>query len=170
MHNFILGGVEVAFDAAHQISQTYEALGGRALLRLADGSAVKQQAWGLKWRTVITGQGRLPEGLSGLDYTASMDLYCMAPLSIWHASATGLTLPAARRTDWVPHGYAVVAGRHVRTPISLSTNAVTFTAVAGAAGYVCAYYPKLTVYADPPRLTFAGRGPVAGWELIAEEI
>lgn len=167
-HNLILGGVEVAFDASHQISQTYETLGGRTLLRTLDGTGVLQRQW-VKLRTVIRGEGRLPDGLSGLDYSASLTLSCMAPISLWSATPTGLSLPAARRSDWAPHGYAIVAGRQVATPISIATHAVTFTAVAGATGYVCAYYPSLTVYAEPPRLSFNGRGPAAGWEIVAEE-
>jgi hypothetical protein len=167
-HNVIIGGVEISFDAAYQLSQTYETLGGRSLRRMLSGAALLQSSWA-KRRTVISGQGRLPEGLSGLDYSASMTISCAAPLSLWSAT-TSATLPAARRTDWAPHGYAIVNGRHVATPISIATNAVTFTAVAGASGYVVAYYPSLTVYAEPPRHTFDGRGVAIGWEIVAEEV
>ena len=169
-HNFILGGVTVAFDAAHQINQDYEPLAGAAVLRLSSGAAVKQTAWDGKLRTTLSGSGRLPPGLDGLDYSASLSLSCMAPRSLWAAATTGLSLPASRRTDWAPHGYAIVNGRQMPTAISIVVNAVTFTAVAGASGYVCAYYPTLTVFASAPRLRFDGRGPVSGWEIIAEEI
>lgn len=166
-HDIIIGGVVIGFDAAHQLSQTYEEIGGRALLRKLDGSALLQRNWG-KVRTVISGSGRLPEGLSGLDYTASMSIHCMAPKSIWSATNT-IILPASRRTDWAPHGYAIVSGRHVRTSVSIATNTATLGTVTGASGYVCAYYPILTVYAEPPRTNFDGRGPDAGWQIVAEE-
>lgn len=169
-HNLILGGVEISFDAAHTLEQTYEPLGGRHLMRLSDGSGVLQTAWNGKLRTSIRGSGRLPEGLFGLDYTGSLSLSCMAPVSIWSATTSGPTLPASRRTDWAPHGYAIVGGRHVQTPVSIAANVVTFTAVTGAAGYIVAYYPILTVFAEPPRQNFNGRNPGAGWEIIAEEI
>lgn len=166
-HNFTLGGVVVSLDASHTLAQTYETLGGRSLRRLLSGAAHLQTTWG-KLRTVLTGAGRLPAGLSGLDYTATMTLACAAPLSIWSAT-TSATLPAGRRSDWAPHGYAVVDGRQVPTGISIATNAVTFTAVSGASGYVVVYYPSLTVYAEPPRLSFDARGAVCGWEIVAEE-
>lgn len=168
LHNIIIGGVEISLDAAHQISQTYETIGGRSQRRMLDGSALLQNNW-VRRRTVITGQGRLPEGLSGLDYDTTQVIACMAPLSIWSAT-TNATLPAARRTDWPPHGYAIVSGRQISTPISIAGNAVTFSAVSGASGYVVVYYPSLTCYLSPPRLSFDGRGPVAGWTLEAEEI
>jgi hypothetical protein len=167
-HNLILGSVVVSFDASYALSQTYEMLGGRSLLRMISGAGHLQTHWA-KRRTVITGSGRLPAGLDGLDYTASMSLYCAAPLSIFSATPSA-TLPAARRTDWAPHGYAIVDGRQVPTGISIATNAVTFTAVSGASGYVVSYYPILTVYVEPPRLNFDGRGVVCGWEIVAEEV
>lgn len=167
-HNLIIGGVVVSFDASHQLSQSYESLGGRALQRMLSGSGNLQTHWA-KVRTLIGGSGRLPAGLDGLDYTASMSLSCAAPRSIFSAT-TSATLPAAHRTDWAPHGYAIVDGRQVVTAISIATNAVTFTAVSGASGYVVVYYPILTVFAEPPRLSFTARGVVCGWEITAEEV
>lgn len=166
-HDILIGGVRIGFDAAHNLSQTYETLGGRALRRKLNGAAHLQTHWA-KLRTVITGSGRLPDGLDGLDYSASMTVDCMAPRAIWAASTT-ITLPAGRRTDWVPHAYAIVAGRHVRTGLSIATNTATLTAVSGAQGYLCAYYPSLTMYVSPPKKDFNGRGPVGGWVIEAEE-
>ena len=166
-HNIILGSVVISLDASYSLTQTYETLGGRSLRRMLSGAANLQNNWAKK-RTVITGSGRLPAGLDGIDYSASMTLYCAAPLSIFSTS-TSATLPAGRRTDWVPHGYAIVNGRQVPTGISIATNAVTFTSVSGATGYVVVYYPTLTVYVEPPRLSFNARGVVSGWELTAEE-
>jgi hypothetical protein len=167
LHNIKIGGVEIGFGAAHQISQEYETLGGRSLRRMMDGAGLLQTQWG-KLRTIIRGSGRLPEGLAGLNYAASMTIDCMAPRSIWSANTT-VIIPAGRRTDWPPHAYAIVNVQHVRTAHSISTNTVTCTAVSGASGYIVAYYPSLTMYASPPQTSFEGRGPVAGWTLIAEE-
>jgi hypothetical protein len=167
LHNIIIDGVEIGFGAAHQLSQEYEEIGGRSLRRMMNGAGLLQSQWS-KLRTIISGSGNRPEGLAGLDYTASLTIKCMAPRSIWSANTT-VVLPAARRTDWRPHAYAIVAGQHVPTGVSVSTNTATCTAVSGASGYLVAYYPELTCYAEPPTLRFNGRGVVAGWTLIAEE-
>lgn len=167
-HNLIIGGVVVSYEASHELSQTYETLGGRSLRRMLSGAGHLQTHWAKK-RTTISGSGRLPAGLDGLDYTASMSLSCAAPLSIWSAT-TSATLPAARRADFAPRGFAIVNGHQVPTPISIATNAVTFTAVSGASGYVVSYYPTLTIYAEPPRLNFDARDVVIGWEIVAEEV
>lgn len=167
-HNIIIGGVEITIDSANQISQSYETLGGRSMRRLLNGAGLLQTQWA-KVQTSISGTGRVPPGLDGLDYTTSLSLSCAAPLSIWSAN-TSITLPTSRRTDWAPHAYAIVAGRHVRTSLSIAGNAATLTAVSGAGGYLCAYYPILTVYATPPRHNFNGRGPSVGWTLDCEEV
>ncbi len=166
-HNFILGGVEVGLSASQQVTQTYETIGGRSLRRKLSGAAHMQTAWA-KLRTTLSGSGRLPEGLSGLDYSTSLSLSCLAPLSIWTAT-TSATLPAARRSDVPPRAWAIVNGLHIPTPMSLSVNTATLTAVTGASGYVVAYWPVLTVYAAPPRLDFNGRDPTLGWTIEAEE-
>lgn len=168
LHNFILGGVEVTRDAAWELTQDYSPVeGGRALRRKASGAAFLQTAWA-KVRTVLRGSGRVPEGLDGLDYTSSMTLQCMAPRSIRSASNV-IALPSSRRTDWAPHGYAIVDGRSVRTSITIATDTATLATVSGASGYVVAYYPVMTVYASPPVKTFNGRGGMIGWEITAEE-
>ena len=167
LHDLIIGSVRIGFDAAQQISQTYEPLGGRSMRRKLSGAAHVQSNWS-KWRTTINGNGRLPEGLSAIDPAASVSIYCMAPLSITETD-NSIILPAARRTDWVPHGYAIVDGRMIATPVSIATNTATLTSVSGATHYVCAYYPILTCYVDKPSLDFNGRGPVTGWTLTAEE-
>lgn len=166
-HDCIIGGVRISLDAAHSLSQSYEDLGGRSLRRKLDGAALLQTQW-RKTRTVISGSGRLPDGLAGLDYTASLSISCMAPRAVWSANTT-VVIPAARRTDWAPHAYAIVDGRHVRTDMAIVVNTCTLTAVSGAQGYMVAYYPILTCYAEL-RQTFDGRGPSAGWEIIAEEV
>ena len=167
-HNLIIGGVVIGYEASHDLKQSYETIGGRSLRRMLSGSGNLQTHWA-KQRTTISGSGRLPPGLSGLDYTVSMSLSCAAPLSIWSAT-TSATLPAARRSDLAPRGFAIVNGHQVQTPISIATNAVTFTAVTGASGYVVSYYPTLTVYAEPPRVNFDARDVVIGWEIVAEEV
>ena len=110
-HDIKIAGVTLPFDAAWQLSQTYETLGGRALLRTLNGTGVLQSHWS-KVRTVIRGQGRYPDALSAVNWAASVSIECAAPLGI-HSAGTAVTLPAARRTDWAPFAQAVVDGRTV---------------------------------------------------------
>lgn len=167
-HDIQIAGILIPFDAAHRISQTYETLGGRALLRTLNGAGILQSQWA-KVRTVIRGEGRYPDQLAGVDWSTSFEVQCLAPLAL-HSSGTAITLPASRRADWSPFSKALVDGRLVSTSLSVVVNAGTIGAVSGATSYLTYYWPKLTCYAvSPPSRSFDGRGPVAGWELIAEE-
>ena len=167
LHNIIIGGVVIGFGASHEISQEYETIGGRSFDRMMSGAGFLQTHWS-KLKTTIRGSGRLPEGLAGLNYNASMTVDCMAPRSIWSAT-TSVTLPAGRRTDLPPFAYAVVNGRMIKTPVSISTNTATCGTVSGASGYLVAYYPRLTMYVSPPQTSFDGREIVASWTITAEE-
>ena len=167
-HDLIVGSVKIPLDASYSLEQTYEVIEqGAALLRKMDGSAVRQTAY-TKLRSTISGQGKIPPGLASMDFSASFTLYCMAPRSIYSASTT-VTLPAARRSDWAPHAYAIVDGRLVKTPISIATNTGTLTAVSGATGYYTDYYPTLSVFSRGPVESFNGRGGGASWSLTCEE-
>lgn len=169
LHNLIINDLEIApFDAAHRIEQTYEQVESVARHRTLDGTLLQQVAW-RKLRTVISGSGRLPDGMEGIDFDSTLTIKCMAPLSISSATRT-ITLPATRRTDWAPVGYAVVGGVLVRTGSTLATNTLTIDAVSGASGYQAIYWPILTCYASPPSRRFSGRGTEAGWTLEAEEV
>lgn len=169
LHNMIIGGVTIGFNAAHQINQTYETLGGRSLRRMMSGAGQLQTHWS-KLRTVISGAGRAPEGLDSLDYSTALTLSCMAPRSAWSAT-TAVTIPAstAYRSDWAPHGYALVNGIMVPTAISIAGTTATCSAVSGASGYVVAWYPVLSCFFSPPSRTFNGRGGNTGWKLVGEE-
>lgn len=175
---FDLGGVRVAIEAALNFSQTYEPIGGTALLRMMGGGAV-QQVWWRRLRTTLSADGWWPPGLDGLDYDSPLTLLCAVPRQIQSASPV-IVLPPNRRTDagYTPLGYALVRGQStqvgggdlVPTPLALAGDTATLTAVAGAAAYVAAWWPSLTVYATPP--TSEG-DPTAGahrWSLTAEEV
>jgi hypothetical protein len=168
-HNVIIGGVEVSFDASHELSQTYEPLSARSVLRMSNGAAHLQTLWTGKLRSTLTGAGRLPDGLSALDYSAPIEIDCLAPRSIW-TSSTSLVLPAARRSDFAPIGWAVKNGNMIRTGVNLSGDVLTFSQVPGSSGYVAGYYPKIQCYATEPVIRFDGRSPMSYWVLTAEEI
>lgn len=168
LHDIIIGGVRIGFDAAHELTQTYEKIGGRIAHRMLNGAGVQQVHW-TKLKTTIKGVGTRPAGLDGLNYDAAISISCAEPMSIWGASNT-ITLPASRRTDWTPHGYAIVNGQHQVTGVSVVGNTATLGAVSGAQGYVCAYYPIISVIAQPPQTEFSGRGVVLSWSITAEEV
>lgn len=142
---FVLGGIEVPVRAIDNFRQQYQELGGRAVLRKADGSALVQQRW-TKLRTTLSGDGPLPHGLSNLDLSAALTLKCAAERAVT-SSSNVITVPAARRSDsgYEPVGYAIVNKLPVVTAISWNVNEATLTTVAGATAYQVRYFPELSV-------------------------
>ena len=65
---FQLGGVSVPIECFSTFSQTYEPLQASNILRMSDGSAVKQTAWTDKLKINTTGTGWAPVGLTGLNF------------------------------------------------------------------------------------------------------
>ncbi|MDV7393840.1 hypothetical protein RZS08_20850, partial [Arthrospira platensis SPKY1] len=96
--------IRLPIQVAGEIRQTYEAFGGYTLLRLGLGAAVHQETW-RKTRTTLAASGLVPPGLAAIDWAQSHTLGCVAPRSIQSASNV-ITLPAARRTDAAPYGFA----------------------------------------------------------------
>ncbi|ODU49076.1 MAG: hypothetical protein ABS92_06795 [Thiobacillus sp. SCN 63-374] len=169
IRTFELGGLVIPVQAAGDISQTFETIGGFTLHRMLNGAGVPQSHW-RKLKTTITGSGWTPPGLAGLDYDATHVLKSVAARSL-QATGNVITVPAARRTDtgYAPTGYAIVDGRYVPTPLVLVTNTATLAAVAGAQGYGVRYWPQITVYA---RFSDDNRpsGASWNWRIEAEEI
>lgn len=174
---FELGGLRVPVESIGSFAQSYEPLGGVARLRLMSGAAVQQVHW-RKTRTVLSGEGWWPLGLDGLDYDNTLTLKCAAARAIVSASNI-IVLPAARRTDagYTPAGHAVVPGGGTRvgggdlvpTALALAGDTATLTVVAGASAYHVAWWPQLTVYADPPTVEQDVAGAAVRWTLTAEE-
>lgn len=164
-----IGGLVISVQAAGDISQTFEQIGGFTLHRMLNGAGVPQSHW-RKLATTISGSGWVPAGLSGLDYDATHVLKSVAARSL-QATGNVITVPTARRTDsgYEPTGYAIVNGRYVPTPLVLVTNTATLTTVAGAQGYGVRYWPQITVHA---RFTEDTRMVGAGWSwrIEAEEV
>lgn len=166
-HDVVIAGLSIGFDSCHDLSQSYETIGGTTLHRMLNGAGVQQVHW-RKIRTIISGSGRVPDGLAGVNFDSAIAIQCMAPLSL-SAAGNVFTLPAARRTDWQPVGYALVSGQLVASPVVVVTNTATVQAVSGASGYQVLYWPILTCIAQPPSREFSGRGTVAHWSIEAEE-
>lgn len=164
-----IGGLVIPVQAAGDIEQSFETIGGSALLRMLNGAGMKQTHW-RKLKTTISGSGWTPPGLAGLDYTAPLTIKSCASRAV-QAAGNVIAVPSARRTDtgYAPSGYAIVEGRYVPTPLVLVSNTATLTAVSGAQGYGVRYWPQLSVYAEFRE----SNRPAASswsWSIEAEEI
>lgn len=142
-----LGGVAVWPLAQHTMRQSYEDLRASTDHEMYSFAAFRQTHGNKKLRTTINAQGWEPHGLAGLDYTQPLVLKCVAPRSLT-ALVNAIALPAARRADVPPRGFALKAdGTEVETPLSLAADIATLTTVAGAVAYRVAYFPQITVFA-----------------------
>lgn len=120
--------------------------------------------------TMELAPGWVPAGLDALDWSQTHVLGCVAPRSI-QAAGRVITLPAARRTDAAPYGFAVDAVGLLR-PVAVTVvgNVATLGADAGAVSYQVLYYPLLTVRAPQgPRVQYDAAGAAASWEIVFEE-
>ena len=115
-------------------------------------------------------EARFLPALSALDIDTPQVIQCIAPRSI-HSALPAVALPAARRADVAPYGFAVMPnGLMRRTGGTLAGGTLTLDAVAGAVSYVARYWPELTVLVMTLTEHLDVRGAVAGWDLTAEEI
>lgn len=164
-----IGGLVIPVEAAGDIEQTFESIGGSALSRMMDGAAKKQTHW-RKLATRISGSGWAPPGLAGLDYSSQLVLKSCASRAV-ESTSNVIAVPAARRTDsgYAPTGFAVVGGRYVSTTLSLVSNTATLAAVSGAQAYGVRYWPQLTVYAEFSESNRA-MGASWSWQITAEEV
>jgi len=168
--NVILGGVQIALSSAFDLSQSYSVLGGDQLLRMLDGSGVKQQQWN-KIATTITGNGALPVGLDEIDFSLALVLSCGAPRGVTSTSTT-IVLPPGRRSDpgFEETGFALVGNDWVSTSIGIVIDTVTLVNPGGATAFRVEYFPEITVFARPPDIGDAVRGREFTWTINAEEI
>lgn len=164
-----IDGLVIPVQAAGDIEQSFESLGGSTLHRILNGAALKQTHW-RKIRTRISGSGWVPPGLAGLDYDAQLLLKSCSARAL-QAVGNVITVPTARRTDtgYEPTGYAVVNGCYVSTPLALVGNTATLTVVIGAQGYGVKYWPQITVYAAFSESNRA-MGSSWTWQIEAEEV
>ena len=164
-----INGLAMPLRIGAEIEQTYEDFGAFTLLRLGNGAAVPQQAW-RRTRTSLSARGIAPPGLSEIDWMAPITLGCVAARSI-QSAARVITVPAARRTDAAPYGWAITAAGLLQpTPVTLAGHVATLEAVPGAAAYQVAWYPLLTGYAPAGvSVSFDAAGAAASWQIVFEE-
>lgn len=165
-----IGGIAISVEQSDAISQTYEAIGGRGTLRTMAGGAVRQRNWSKLKTSVSVGEARLPPALAALDIDTPHVIQCVAPRTVFSA-VPAVALPAARRADVAPYGFALRADGFM-APVAgtLAGSTLTLAAVDGAVGYSVCYVPELTVLVTSMTERFDYHGAVAGWDLTAEEI
>lgn len=171
--NFKIDGNVYPVESRLEFSQSYAPINGSSIVRMLDGSAIKQRNW-IKISTSLSGSGWVPPGLDneGMDYCAEHVLSCAAQRSI--VSATNvIVIPSERRTDsgYEPVGFAIVKERQVSTPISISVDTVTLDTVPDATGYQVIYWPEITVlFSEPPQVETDISGAAVSWSLEAEQV
>lgn len=168
--NFQLGGISIPIQAGLEFSQTYEAIGGNVLHRMQSGRAIKQTHY-KKLRTSLSGQGWVPTGLDGLEYSESMILKCAAPRSI-SSESYQIVIPSYRRNDpgFEPKGYALVKGHLIETTLVMQEDIAILNPVGYALSYQVHYYPQILVFAEPPQVQSNITGAEFSWSITCEEV
>jgi len=169
---FSLGGIDVPIECFADFEQSYDVLTSSSILRMSDGSAIKQTAWGGKLKINTSGSGWAPLGFTGLNFENPLLFKCAKPRALDGATEI-ITLPAARRTDsgYTPIGFAVVDNELVETPIdSLVANVATLITVANATAYRVHYWPEISVFVKEPAENWNKSGNSHGWSFEAEEV
>lgn len=173
---FELGTVIVPIHSAYELTQTYEPLGGYATIRMLNGAALKQQNWE-KIGTTLSGQGLIPSGLEGLDYSVEQLMKCAAPRAVT-AFSTSIVIPAERRSDvgFEPTGWAYTdpegknRGVWQETAIVIVVDTVTLTPVVGALNYQVRYFPEFMVFSEKPNQNISVHPSDQNWSLEAEQV
>lgn len=159
-----LGGVPIVLHAGAP-TESLEAIGGSLVLRMSDGAGIKQQHWE-RMSGSISGEGWMPPGLSGLDYSGPLEL---RSTQVQNMVGAGLVfeLTSTPRTDVAPWGHALVGDQWVRTECAFAAGVATLTAVAGASLYQACWMPTFSVFCSRPA---QGQGAGAhSWSISWEE-
>ncbi len=168
MRVLTIGGVEIAVESSDQISQTYAAIGGLTTLRTMKGGAIRQRNWRKLSTTISVPSARFLPAIHALDLDEPQVIQCLARRQI-SADTPAITIPAARRADVDPLGYAVLAtGFMVRTSGVLAGDVLTLVAVPGAVRYTATYVPEFLALITELSEQMDVRAARAGWDLPAD--
>ena len=151
-------------------SQSYETVGGVVVHRMLDGTGVRQSNWS-KLRTSLSGNGGMPLGFSGLDYTQVLTLKCGAQRAITSLSNV-IVVPSEHRVDsgYLPVGRKRIEGLYEAAEVSVAGNTITVTTDAAADSYMVQYFPQIQVIMNDPAESFDWGDNSSSWSLTAEQI
>lgn len=162
--HIMLGGVPIVTHAGAP-EQSEAPIGGSSLLRMSGGKAVKQQHWQCQSGTV-SGNGLMPPGLDGLDYSLPLELR-LTEVSNMVGEGPAFVLTSTPRPDKAPWAfYQLDDGRWQRCACSFTDGVVAVPPVPGAVRYQVAWMPVYSVFTDKPSKT---QSTSHGWSFSWEE-
>lgn len=165
-YHIMLGGVPIVLHAGAPDSSDEE-IGGKSLMRLSGGDGVMMQHW-KKMAGSISGQGWMPPGLDGLDYSQPLELRSNQVNSIVGAGLVH-TLTSTPRPDVAPWALAMVGDEWVSASCSVVGGVMTIAAVPGATLYQGCWMPVYTVFASRPPKSQSSAAASHGWTISWEE-
>jgi hypothetical protein len=150
---------KVTLYEAMKYSQSIEPKGGFEVLRMQDGTALKQTNW-TKNQITLSGSGGIPIGMGKLNFGLPITLSCGAP-EVLKSATNSFALPSHRTdTGYEPVVLKLVEG--LWFPLSASGTAEE---------YACFYYPIFTCFFAPPTRGYAwDEASPATWSLTGEEV
>jgi hypothetical protein len=162
-----LGGVPIVLHAGSP-DQSDTPLLGETVVRLSGGAGVKMTHWN-KAAGSISGQGWMPPGLDGLDYSQPLELRLTAQESIVGDGREYL-LTSTPRSDVAPWAFALVDDDWIQTACTLINGVATAAVVVGALKYMVHWMPVYNVFASkPPKSMSAVQQASFGWSIAWEE-
>ena len=166
----MLGGVEIVVHAGVP-EQADAPVVAETIIRMGQGGGVKLTHF-RKAGGTISGQGWMPPGLDGLDYSQPLELRLTKQESITQASHVGIVLTSTPRPDVAPWALAMVGRNWVRTPVVLAGLAASVAPVPGATLYSVQWMPCYWVFAQRPTLQMNPSDPSRphSWALPWEQV
>lgn len=165
----LINGIEVCIQSGHDLQQSYAPVeGGIYRQRTLNGRLSITQGWS-KLKTSLSAAGWTPALISTLNRYDTYELACCMPRVIDQVSHQ-VILPAARRGDVAPRGYALVDGQLQPSAVSLVGNMATVQLVPNATLYRVMYWPLLLVSFSTLNESLDASGAVYAWQIEAEEV
>lgn len=162
-----LSGVPIVLHAGAP-DQSDAPLLGASVVRLSGGEGVKMTHWG-KAAGTISGQGWMPPGLDGLDYSQPLELRLTAQECIV-GQTLGYTLTSNPRPDVAPWAMALVGADWVSTGCALSGRVAVAEQVPDATLYMIQWMPVYNVFASKPPKSQSAAQANFGWSIAWEEV
>jgi hypothetical protein len=162
-----LGGVPIVLHAGAP-DQSDTPLLGETVIRLSGGEGVKMTHWG-KAAGAITGQGWMPPGLDGLDYSQPLELRLTSQECIVGEGQL-YTLTSQPRPDSEPRAFALVGADWAETSCDVFDGTAQVGLVVGATRYMVQWMPVYRVFASKPPKSQSSAQSTFGWTINWEEV
>jgi hypothetical protein len=162
----MLGGIPIVLHAgAPELSE--QDAGASTVLRMSDGAGYKMTRY-QKMAGSISGQGWMPPGLDGLDYSEPLELRS-TQVSTMQSTGLVFTLVSTARPDQAPWAFALVGDEWVAAEVATVAGVATVTAVAGATQYQVWWMPVYSVFATRPPKSQSSATATHSWSIAWEE-